>query len=560
MKKQSFVRRVFRFCFGFLVLLSACQSEKADRLAEAPPANPPDSIYFSEEKFSLLSLDSNRLFRFLDSSAEPPSGKKALITFYRKRNFQFAWLEKGSISPAAQDFFLQYRGFLSDYSDTLLPDPVLDSLLYQLASDGFEKQGQGPLEELEMRLSLAFLRYARKEFTGLIDRPELLNWHIPKYKKNYPALLDSLAAGKRPGNFMEPVNAYYTSLKAALGQYKRLEQSGQWPKVPDWNPPPGAKSMDLRAVWLKKCLLLAGDLRPADTLTGTDSAVAGALRSFQNRMGLPETGQADQATIEQMRVPLRKRLRQIMVNLERMRWLPEKIKGDFLLVNIPEFTLHVFRDGNPIWDSKLVVGKQASKTQIFRGKISHIILNPIWSLPPGIIKKEILPGIKKHPDYLRRHHMQVFSGSSRVNAARINWHRYTNRIPYSIRQMPGPDNPLGRIKFLFPNSFWIFLHDSNEPWFFDARKRTFSHGCIRMEKAEQLAEYLLKKNAGMTDMQIRKALGGKKEAYYKLRKQEPVYIIYLTAWVDERGKLNFRPDVYGRDALLYKAVFGNSGE
>jgi murein L,D-transpeptidase YcbB/YkuD len=561
MKWASFFglsRLIYRVYALIFLVFQACHSGREEQVYRRPVSAHADSVYFSKEKFSILSLDSNRLFHFLDSAGEPASGKAALISFYKRRNYQFAWLENGSMRPAATEFFVQYRDFLGDYADSSIMDPVLDSLLYQLSFDGFENQGKAPLEELEMRTSLAFLRYARKEFTGVIRNPEALRWHIPKHKKNYPALLDSLAEGKMPGHFREPAHPYYAALKAALTEYKNIEKLGRWPRIPDGEPGNGNPDMSIGAGWLKQCLILTRDLLPADTLSESEAVIATALKRFQRRMGLAEKGLLDKESLEQLRVPLRIRQKQIMVNLERMRWLPGKIQGDFLLVNIPEFAIHVFREGKPIWHSRLVVGKQASKTQIFKGKISHIILNPTWGVPPGIVKKEILPGLKRHPDYLRRHHMQVFSGNQRIPAGRINWHRFSNRIPYTIRQIPGPENPLGRIKFLFPNSFWIYLHDSNEPWFFEAQKRTFSHGCIRMEKADKLAAYLFEKNAGMGPKEIQKALGLKKEAYFKLRKAEPVYIVYLTSWVDENGRLNFRPDVYGRDSLLYRAVFGNS--
>lgn len=552
------LKPVFGLLWALGWLLAACQNTHSDLKTDGHGHSAEDSIYFSNEAYSPLVLDSLQLLHFLDSAEKNASEREPILKFYQKRNFQFAWLDRGMLNPAAQDFYLRYQDFLSDYSDSTLADPVLDSLMYQLASEGFDNPGKHLSEQLEMRLSLSFFRYAKKEFTGLLEDPAALHWYIPKYKKNYAALLDSLAAGRNPGRIKEPANAYYEALKSALAYYKNLEKSGKWPQIPEWSPPSGTSQMDPKADWLKQCLQLTQDLSALDTADSTD-ALTRALKNFQTRMGLKQTGQLDKATHEQLSIPISGRQRQIMVNLERLRWLPEQVKGDFLLVNIPAFTLYVFRDGKPIWDSKLVVGKEASKTQVFKGKISHIILNPYWAVPPGIIRKEVLPGLKKNPNYLHRHNMKVYSGNTLVDESRINWHNYATKIPYTIRQLPGKDNPLGKIKFLFPNSFWIFLHDSNEPWRFASERRTFSHGCIRVEKAEQLANYLFEKNAGMNTRQIKKAFDGKSEAYYKLKTPEPVYIIYLTSWVDDKGKLHFRPDVYGRDSLLLKAVFGKSG-
>lgn len=547
--------RISGLFLGLIFLFYGCGPEREDQEGKHKEPSPADSLYFSKESFSPLKLDSLQLVQYLDSAKGSDLEKESILLFYQRRNFQFAWLDKGNLSPAAQDFLLRYQDFISDYSDSSLVNPQLDTLLYRLASDGPEVQQRSFLDQLEMRLSFTFFRFAKKEFTGLIENPEALHWHIPKYKKNYTALLDSLAAGRRPGLLQEPANTHYSNLNAALIRYKNLEKSGQWPAIPAWNPD-STNAMDHRAAWLKKCIVLTRDLLASDTLTELSNAMKNALTAFQQRHGLKETGLVDRATYNQLQVPLSSRLRQMMVNLERLRWLPEKIQGDFLLVNIPAFTLHVFREGKPIWNSKLVVGKEVSKTQVFKGKISHLVLNPHWSVPPGIIRKEVLPGLKRNPNYLKKHHMQVFSGNQLIPASRINWHRYATKIPFTIRQLPGKDNPLGKFKFLFPNSFWIFLHDSNEPWRFDAHRRTFSHGCIRIEKAETLATYLFEKNAGFSTAQIRKAISGKKEAYYKLDKPEPVYIVYLTSWVDEKDRLHFRPDVYGRDSLLSKAIFG----
>lgn len=548
---------VFRLAAIPVFLLFSCREPPRIPAAGTPavPDSQPGPVYFSVEKFSRLTHDSAGLHRILVSLSGNKPLADTILAFYRRRQFQYAWLEGSALQPGAQDFFLRYQEFAGDYPDTSLPDPVMDSLLYHLSAEGMPSPAGARLAELDIRLSLAFFRVAGKEFSGIVDNPESLRWYIPRYKKNYPALLDSLASGHRLSGLREPANPYYLRLKSALARYRQLEKPGVWPQIPDTV---GKEAGLRRAPWLRRCLVLMGDLAPADTLPLQDSVLFYALKRYQVRMGLNPTGIPDAATLSRLRVPLQEQIRQIMVNLERMRWLPEKISGDFLLVNIPAFTLHVFRKGRPEWETRVVVGRQMSKTQVFSSKISHVIVNPSWAVPPGIIRKEVLPGIKKHPGYLQRHRMQVFSGNTRIEASGIDWGRYSGRIPYTIRQVPGYDNPLGRFKFLFPSSFWIYLHGSSEPWRFGEPVRTFSHGCIRVEKAEELATLLLSANAGMSHRQIRRIFSGKKEAYYRLNRPEPVFVVYLTAWADEAGALHFRPDVYGRDAVLCRAVFGGS--
>jgi murein L,D-transpeptidase YcbB/YkuD len=554
----SSARQACGFAAGLVLLAASCSESprQPGNAARVLPRRDPDPVYFSAERFSRLTHDSLELRRFLGTLPQARPLTEMLLSFYRRRHFQYGWLEGNALQPGAQDFYLRYQEFIGDYPDTTLPDPVMDSLLYHLSAEGMPAPADARLAELDIRLSLAFFRVAGKEFSGIVDKPESLNWYIPRYKKNYPALLDSLASGHRLSGLREPASPYYLRLKSALARYRQLEKPGVWPLIPD-TIPKGVVGRR-QAHWLRRCLVLMGDLAPADTLPVRDSVLVNALKRYQMRMGLTPTGIPDVATLGRLRVPLQEQIRQIMVNLERMRWLPEKVSGDFLLVNIPAFTLHVFRKGRPAWESRVVVGRQMNKTQVFRSKISHVIVNPSWAVPPGIIRKEVLPGIKRYPGYLGRHRMEVFSGNRRVESAGIDWGRYSGRIPYTIRQVPGYDNPLGRFKFLFPSSFWIYLHGSSEPWRFGEPVRTFSHGCIRVEKAEELASLLLAGNAGMSQTQIRRIFSGKKEAYYRLNRPEPVFVVYLTAWADEAGTLHFRPDVYGRDPVLCRAVFGGS--
>jgi murein L,D-transpeptidase YcbB/YkuD len=246
----------------------------------------------------------------------------------------------------------------------------------------------------------------------------------------------------------------------------------------------------------------------------------------------------------------------MMVNLERLRWLPDTLAGNFLVVNIPEYKLHVFENGQPAWESNVVVGKMAGRTQIFKGNLSQIILNPSWGVPPGIANKEVLPGLKKDRHYLDRHQMEAFEGNTILDTRRINWLRYPKRMPFNIRQKAGPDNPLGRFKFYLSNSYWIYLHDSNEKYLFDAHRRAFSHGCIRVEKADSLARYLLRNDTNWPGKRIAKMLDSKTDFGISVKPVVPVYIVYLTSWVGRNGELHFRKDVYQRDDILAKSVFG----
>jgi murein L,D-transpeptidase YcbB/YkuD len=225
-----------------------------------------------------------------------------------------------------------------------------------------------------------------------------------------------------------------------------------------------------------------------------------------------------------------------MVNLERSRWLPDHIGGEYIAVNIPEFKLHVFRNDSVLWTMNVVVGKAANKTVIFSGDLKYVVFSPYWNVPASILKKEVLPGIQRNKNYLASHHME-WNGNS-------------------VRQKPGPWNSLGQVKFLFPNSYSIYLHDTPSKSLFNEDQRAFSHGCIRVAEPRKLAMYLLKNDPAWDEKKIGDAMNSGREKTVTLMQSIPVFIGYLTAWVSPQGQLNFRNDIYGRDSRLAK-MLGN---
>ena len=216
--------------------------------------------------------------------------------------------------------------------------------------------------------------------------------------------------------------------------------------------------------------------------------------------------------------------------MERSRWVPVNITGNYVVINIPEYRLHVYENDSLAWSMKVVVGAAAHKTVIFNGNIKYIVFSPYWNVPTSILRKEVLPGIKRNPNYLASHNME-WNGNS-------------------VRQKPGPKNSLGLVKFLFPNSHDIYLHDTPSKSLFGESSRAFSHGCIRLAEPQRFAEYLLRNDSSWNTQKIVEAMNSGKEKYVTLNNQVPVFIAYFTAWVDRQGKLNFRNDVYGRDSRL----------
>ncbi|HMP94876.1 MAG TPA: L,D-transpeptidase family protein [Phnomibacter sp.] len=288
---------------------------------------------------------------------------------------------------------------------------------------------------------------------------------------------------------------------------------------------------------IKQRLHLLGDYTLTDTTAIYTDSVAVALKRYQQRMGLASTGAPGTETMAVLNTPLKHLIQQILINMERARWVPKPGLGRYIVVNIPSFTLYVFDSGHQVWRTNVVVGKPASNTVIFNGDLKFVVLAPYWNVPYSIVKNEM----GRTASYFAKRNMEVVG-------------RYADGIPM-VRQKPGPSNSLGKVKFLFPNSYNIYLHDTPAKDLFGQTKRAFSHGCIRVQNPAWLAEYLLKEMPEWTPQKIKETMDGKKEVSITLPKTIPVFIGYFTAWVDEAGALQLRPDIYKHDAKMATRLF-----
>jgi len=352
-------------------------------------------------------------------------------------------------------------------------------------------------------------------------------------------LLDSLllSKGKNLSQY-EPLNRQYNLLKDYLLKYYEAQKRGVWQPIvaAKKSYKPGDYSVTISQI--KKRLLLTGDLTTNDTSTFFTDSLVVAIKRYQHRNGLTEDGIAGSALFSELNRPIGDRINQILINMERIRWVPAEPTSDFLLVNIPEFRLHVYENGKYRWNMKVVVGAVAHNTVIFNGKLKYIVFSPYWNVPSSIIRKEVVPGMKRNKNYLANHNMEWNNGA--------------------VRQKPGPGNSLGLVKFLFPNSYNIYLHDTPSKSLFNESKRAFSHGCIRLAEPKRLAEYLLRNDSEWNEASITKAMNSGKEKYVSLKQSIPVFIGYFTAWVDRDGKLNFRDDIYGHDKEMSEHMFASS--
>jgi L,D-transpeptidase YcbB len=509
------------------------------------------------QNFTDLFLDESIINNFFKTNPENENVVKEVNLFYKNRNFQYAWFNKKGMTQAVPNFQNQLQNYSNDFDDKTLNNAQLDTLITMIKTNPNSSEvDRNQREKLELILTTTFFKYSEKAFSGINRNTRKLDWFIPREKKNFQVVLDSLVLKNENDKTYEPVNLYYSKLKEKLRLYRDIQKKGGFPIIKMDEEFLTKTESDSVLIQVKKRLVLSGVLKSNDNNVLYTIELANAITNFQQRVGLPENGELNFKTIAEMNKTVDFRIKQMLVNMERLRWVPVEIENDYLLVNIPEYKLHVFENKKLLWETNVVVGRAAKQTSIFKGSISRIILNPYWNVPNSIINQEILPKLKRNPNYLSRNNMEVVSSDGKaIVASTINWKKYSKNIPFIIRQKPGNNNSLGKMKFLFPNSFNIYLHDTPSKELFDRNKRDFSHGCIRVENPKKLAMYLLRNNSTWNQEKVDKILETKNETGIAIKPNIPVYITYFTAWVDINGNLNFRNDIYNLDEELAKEIF-----
>lgn len=348
----------------------------------------------------------------------------------------------------------------------------------------------------------------------------------------------------------------YSGLKATLQAFTQIDAKGGWPAVAQ-GPTLKAGAKDPRIVSLRARLAITGEYQgtPADEALFDEPLVA-ALKSFQRLHDLDEDGVLGPSTLAALNVSAKERVGQIRINLERARWILRPIGPEMVVVNIAGHYLHVVFDGKPVWTTRVIVGKEYSKTPIFTNTMKSVVLNPDWTVPRGIVRNEIFPKAAANPGYLDANDYYLTDGKGGAIApTSVDWTAYTSAtFPYGVVQRPGPKNALGRVKFLFPNKYSVYLHDTPSRQLFDKAERNLSHGCIRVENPLKLAELILGNRLGWTRSKIDTVIAGGKQQSIALTKPLPVLLLYWTVDPTFDGGARFHRDVYGRDARLLKAL------
>lgn len=481
---------------------------------------------FSNE--TTLKFDSGQVSFFFSNYSSLLPFKENVKSFYKNRNFSYAWYDANGQIEQAGNFYSRFANLKEEGLAGTVPYlERLDSLMGNAEAINSKQQ-----TETELLLTGLYFCFAQKVWGGLNEKQTTkAEWYLPRKKISYEKYLDSLlTTGDSFISTNEPVYRQYSLLKSFLKKYQDIKKSQQWEviKAGEKSYRLGDSSSVIRQI--KRKLFLTNDLSNDTANPVFNAALQAAVKKFQHRYGAKEDGIIGQGMLSELNVPLENKIQKIIVNMERSRWLPMNVKGEYLAVNIPEFKLHVYKEDSLLWDMNVVVGKSVHKTVIFSGHLNNVVFSPYWNVPPGILNNEILPGIRKNKNYLAVHHMERYSSG--------------------VRQLPGPWNSLGQVKFLFPNSYSIYLHDTPSKNLFNEDKRAFSHGCIRVAEPKKLAAYLLRKDPYWNDEKITAAMKSGKEKYVTLNNKIPVFITYFTAFVDRQGNINFRDDIYNRDNRL----------
>lgn len=494
--------------------------------------------------YSDLFFDSSALADYIANNKVADSIANRMTSFYNARNYQFAWFTSEGFTEEAQLYWNLFDHYLTYSGDTSLANKPLEKQMNRLLNDSFTVSANNKsFRQTELRLTESLMGYALKNFEkGYVKRKELERF-VPFRKVDPIQLADSLLSKKHKDNkYFEDINASYKALKDQLQKYYDIHKQGGWPIIPAITKPLKKGASSPAIVPIKKYLAITGDMPGNDTSAVFNDTLAQGITSIQQRFGMKTTGTLNKELIKEMNVPVRDRIEQLLINLGRMRWMPSQENGTLIIVNIPEFNLHVMENGKKVFDMNVVVGKEGHSTMQFTGTMNQIVFAPYWNIPPRIVTNEILPEIEKDKNYLEKNEMENQGDKD------------GDGIP-DIRQLPGEKNSLGKVKFLFPNSFDIYLHDTPAKSLFSQDKRAFSHGCIRLANAQQMAEYLLRNDPDWDSEKIAQAMNGKEQKVVKLKNKAEVFITYYTAWVDDAGQLNFRQDVYEHDKKIREKLF-----
>jgi len=489
-----------------------------------------------EKNISEIPMDSLAIVIFFNQYPKLKGCESQVFEVYRTNHYHSVWFVNNKINELG---ILLYQN-----TGNLFEDGLQIKVPYKEKLDVFFSQSNEERSvdtEIELLLTSLYFFYTQHVFQGIDDKSTAdLGWFIPRKKLSFVTYLDTLMRNPKLLSHDESkMFKQYYRLKDALKKYRLIEAKGKWQPIVMTNSNPivvGSKSSVVYKV--RERLHFLGYLKTDNKSMKYDKELSQAVWKYKKNNGITVDDFITPRLVASLNVPMADRIKSIIFNMERCRWISSDFNQakEYIFINIPSYEMNYFKEGKTLLNSKVVVGKVMNQTVIFSGMLQYVVFSPYWNVPKSIIDKEIAPAMKKNKNYLAQHNMEWNDGN--------------------IRQKPGPKNSLGLVKFLFPNSNSIYLHDTPSKSLFKEEKRAFSHGCIRLEKPIELAYLLVKDDKSWTMEKLNKAFHSNKEIWYTLKHEIPVYIGYFTAWVNEYDEVQFYDDVYARDECLTTYLFG----
>lgn len=488
---------------------------------------------------------------------EPLYATAYLLELYSKNRFQPLWTGPDAVS--------QLLGAIqAGDEEGLDPDDYHLQILSRLANEPLS--GMSPMMRIDydLLLSDAMILLGQHKRYGKVDANEVKEKHNLEATDPPIAPLDDYLTALRTGTVrstldnLSPHHQAYLNLKAALARYRQIASRGGWKQIPA-GPAIKQGMRDSRVPALRQRLAATGDFHGRSSADSTlyDQELVKAVQAFQTRHHLEPDGAVGKITLQAMNITVEERISQIRVNLERTRWVIHDLPSSSLIIDIAGFMLQYYHDSTQVWTSKVMVGQPFHQTPVFRSAINSIVLNPTWTITPDIVKNETVPSIIKDVGFLQKQRLRILdSTGAEVDASTIPWKQYQGRyFPYTLRQDPGKDNSLGLIKFLFPNPYHVYLHDTPSKSLFGRSTRAFSHGCIRLQNPLELGRMIVANDPGnpTTQERFNSILASGRTTTVALKQPLPIYLIYLTTNVRD-GMIMFKPDLYSRDPGVLTAL------
>jgi len=510
------------------------------------------------------------------NSLQTEDERSFLRKAYKELLFSPVWMHKNALSKAAKELFAYIQN-----DETLNKNGKLykdSAVLKQMAEDLYARKADiYDKVNLEFKITQLYKGYTDYAYFGSINwgafQARIANlkvndvsteWVLHRPDAHPVKMLEKVVFGaslKQLFDAVQPTAYNYKALQKELSKYLKIREEGGWePVYLSRKLNPGKRDRGVYS--LRERLRATGDYvgcDESDEEDRYDKCLQSAVKKFQTRNALKADAVVGPVTVRVLNISLDDRITTMRLNLDRLKWSKVREAKRHVIINIPDFNLYFEEEGKLIQKMKVIVGTPKNPTPIFSDMVEMIVLNPYWNIPKSIIQKEMIPKLMRNPNAMARKGIEIHTGwgkdAQKISGGSVNWskYRYSKTMPYRFAQVPGYKNALGKVKFLFPNKFSVYMHDTPTKPLFKKNKRAFSHGCIRLEKPRELLRTFSTFNDNIDFDKSQTILKGKKNAYLKLQEKVPIDVVYLTAWVDFEGKLQFRNDIYHYDEMQLKS-------